>query len=227
MTDTTETRWFKIVTVFGTGIATAAFVANAIYFARIKDGSCNAVTSGEATTLLWINIILAIVIGLHFIWSLWRLIFAREFRQGVSTSVKHYFRGDSSGLISADALHDTRHDYVHNRHHVIHPAIHPGHHGSYAVQNERVAGTGLIPQHSHAHARPGHTYTVGQFYPQSSHFHPTAISHAHGTPVPRRRVVSAPLNTLPPLIPGTGAVISPHVEISSSARATEMAFAQV
>ncbi len=73
-----ESRWFKIVVLIATGFFAGFFIANAIYFNRIMNGSCSAVTKTEATVLFWANIILAIIAGIIFIWVLFRIVWVRR-----------------------------------------------------------------------------------------------------------------------------------------------------
>jgi len=44
---------------------TALFATNAVFFGRIRDGSCNAkISKSEADTLYWVNVVLAVIAGL-------------------------------------------------------------------------------------------------------------------------------------------------------------------
>lgn len=80
MTDSTGEKWFKIVTAVSAGFFAGFSVANAIYYNNIRTRSCNAVSKGEATTMLWVNIILAILSIIIFFWALYLLIFSSEIR---------------------------------------------------------------------------------------------------------------------------------------------------
>lgn len=93
MADTTESRWFKIVVFLLTSIVVGVCIANIVYFNRIRGGTCGAVTHGEATTMLWVNIILLIITAIIWLWSIWRLIFSHDIRQKVT----HYMVSPSSG----------------------------------------------------------------------------------------------------------------------------------
>ena len=78
VSDTTETRWFKIVIVVVTGFVIGISIANIVYYNRIRSGTCNAVTQNEANAMFWINIVILVVASLIFLWALWRLLFTRE-----------------------------------------------------------------------------------------------------------------------------------------------------
>lgn len=83
----TEAVWFKIIVLIVSAVFVGFSIANIVYFNRIRKGNCEEVSEGEATTLLWLNIVMVIIAGIIFIWSLWRLIFSRETRQRVQTTL--------------------------------------------------------------------------------------------------------------------------------------------
>ena len=93
MSDSTESRWFKIIVFIVAAIVVGVTIANIVFFNRIRDGTCNAVTHGQATTMLWVNVILLVIAVIIFLWSLWRLLFTRETRQ----RVKHYIVAPAAG----------------------------------------------------------------------------------------------------------------------------------
>jgi len=91
--DTTESRWFKIVVFLLTSIVVGVSIANIVYYNRIRSGTCGAVSNGEATTMLWISVIVLIIAALIWLWSIWRLFFSRETRE----RVKHVMLDPSAG----------------------------------------------------------------------------------------------------------------------------------
>ena len=94
MTDTTESRWFKIVVFILAAIVVGVSIANIVYFNRIRDGTCQAVSRNSATTMLWVNVILLVIAILVLLWSLWRMIFTSETRE----KVKHYMVAPAEGM---------------------------------------------------------------------------------------------------------------------------------
>ena len=99
--DTTEPRWFKITVFIVSGFFAAFSIANLIYYDRIKkNGGCGSVTQGEATAMFWINLILAIVTLIVFLWALWRIIFSREYRQHMVDQGMTYVSGEGTGLFN-------------------------------------------------------------------------------------------------------------------------------
>lgn len=221
MADTTETRWYKIVTTTAVGFATGAFIANSVYFNRIRTGTCNAMTSGEANVLMWINIILAVVFGLHFLWSAWRLIFAREFRTAASDDVKTYFHGDSTGLIGHHHLDRDHHGAPYSRAQV-NELVHGGNLGTHVHSHVPVRTVSpdyrVIQQVGPSHTHLNSETLKGGRLGTHTHVH----EHTH-TPVttgviPRSRSL--------PLI-RTGTTQSPHIVVAPSSVAAEKAFGQI
>ena len=77
MANTSDSRWFRILSFVITGIFSGVFLANIVYYARLTrcdtSGCNNAVSKGEARSMLYINIFFFIVAFILFIWSLVRL----------------------------------------------------------------------------------------------------------------------------------------------------------
>ena len=99
MVESSGDRWFKITVVISSGFFAGFSIANAIYYNRIRTGACSAITQGEATTLLWINIILAVLAIIIFFWALWLLIFTAEVRTSISNQAVQYAAGNQ-GYVS-------------------------------------------------------------------------------------------------------------------------------
>lgn len=94
--ETSEARWFKIVVFVVSGFFVGFSLANIIYFNRIRrNNGVPGITRGEATSMLWINAILFAISLIVFIWSIFRLIAGREYRQ----RVVQYFQEPSEGFI--------------------------------------------------------------------------------------------------------------------------------
>lgn len=90
----TESRWFKIIIALLSAIIVGITIANIVYFNRIRTGTCNAVNSGQATTMLWVNVILLIISIIVFIWSLWRLFLSGDTRR----NIQHYMLSPEAGM---------------------------------------------------------------------------------------------------------------------------------
>ena len=97
MSDTTESRWFKIVVFLLTSIVVGVSIANIVYFNRIRTGNCQAISHGTAVTMIWVNVILLIIAAIIWLWSIWRLIFSRTTRETFKGKVKHYVVDPTSG----------------------------------------------------------------------------------------------------------------------------------
>lgn len=88
----TESRAFKIVVFIFTGFVLGVTIANVVYFNRLRDSNNalvvnnnnnQAITTGEANVMFWVNMILAIIAGIIFLWSIYRLAFSQETRKRV------------------------------------------------------------------------------------------------------------------------------------------------
>ena len=97
--ETTESRWFKFVVVLASGLATAFFIANAVYYDKIRKGSCSAVTTKEADTMYYINVILAIISVFVFIWGIYRLVASKDYRVYLQDQAAGYVT-NSGGFFS-------------------------------------------------------------------------------------------------------------------------------
>lgn len=80
-----ESFLFKIVTLLGTGFFTGFFIANAIFYFRIKDKPPTGISQKEASNLFWINVILATISGILFLWTFFRFFITPEKRKKIIT----------------------------------------------------------------------------------------------------------------------------------------------
>jgi len=78
--ETTESRWFKIVVVIASGLATAFFITNAVFYDKIRQSSCTAISKDEADVMFYLNVIFAIITGIIFIWGIFRLFTRKDYR---------------------------------------------------------------------------------------------------------------------------------------------------
>lgn len=95
--DTTATKWFKIIVAIATLFFIGFTGANIYYYNKIRSNpsACSAVTKGEATSMLWINIILLIIAIIIFFWAFVTLFTSRELRQQVAG----YFKEEPKGFL--------------------------------------------------------------------------------------------------------------------------------
>ena len=71
-----EITWYKIIVLLTSFMGIAFGITNIAYYNKIRvDDNCKDISSGTATTLLWLNIILVVFSSILFFWSLFRLIF--------------------------------------------------------------------------------------------------------------------------------------------------------
>lgn len=94
--ETTESRWFKIVVFLASGFFFGFFVANAVYYDRIRRGASCSISRNEATTMFWINVVLAIVAIIIFFFSLYKL-FTKDYRESKKKQVLAYLNAPPQG----------------------------------------------------------------------------------------------------------------------------------
>lgn len=103
MTETTESRLFKILVFIGSGFFTGFSLANIIYYNKARAFAARNPTSplshGEATSMLWVNVFLFIFSLILFIWSIWRLLFHREHRTQITQNIGTYLQSPATGIV--------------------------------------------------------------------------------------------------------------------------------
>lgn len=83
---THETIGFFIFTVIIALFFIGFSIANIVYFKRIRDNNsnCSIITTGEATAMLVINVILLIIAIILVIWSLFKSLFPHHYKQSIA-----------------------------------------------------------------------------------------------------------------------------------------------
>ena len=73
----TEFTFYKALVLLTSAAGIGFGITNIVYYNKIRlKNNCGEISSGEATTLIWLNIILVILAAILFFWSLFRLIFS-------------------------------------------------------------------------------------------------------------------------------------------------------
>ena len=87
----TEAIWFRIISVILVGLFLALFIANAVFFDRIRNNpfSCT-VTKTEADWMFWLNVIWAIIAAIFFVWAIIRLFWRESARDEAVAKAKQY-----------------------------------------------------------------------------------------------------------------------------------------
>ena len=87
----TEAIWFRIISVIIIGLFLILFIANAVFFDRIRKQpfSCT-VTKSEADWMFWLNVIWAIIAAIFFVWAIVRLFWRETARDEAAEKVKQY-----------------------------------------------------------------------------------------------------------------------------------------
>lgn len=89
-----EFTWYKAIVLITAAMAIGFGILNIVYFNRLRlSNNTSEVTTSEANTALWLNIILVIFAGILFFWSLFRLIFSHKGEKNVvHTTVNNNIR---------------------------------------------------------------------------------------------------------------------------------------
>ena len=69
---------FNIATMLITGFMFGVSISNSVYYARISERPSEAMGTSAARAMMGINIVLAVLAGLIFIWSSYKLLVANE-----------------------------------------------------------------------------------------------------------------------------------------------------
>jgi hypothetical protein len=85
-----ESNWFRVITLIGAGFGAGFFITNAVYWDRIRNNPCNAISASEANTMRWISIIFAVIFFIIAFWALIRLIWHPNARAAKVAAVKQY-----------------------------------------------------------------------------------------------------------------------------------------
>jgi hypothetical protein len=70
---TTEDLWFRIIIIIALIAFLVLFIANAVYYNKLKNGNCTAVSNSQANMMFWLNLIWAIIVGIVLIWAIVRI----------------------------------------------------------------------------------------------------------------------------------------------------------
>ena len=95
---TTETRWFKAVTLILSLFFIIYTAINIAYYNRIRSNpsQCSVISRGQATGMIWLNVIILIISIILLFWSIITLIFTRQSRQQVVS----YLQSPSTGFVN-------------------------------------------------------------------------------------------------------------------------------
>lgn len=70
---TTEDLWFRIIIIFVLILFIALFIINAIWWNKVKNSNCVNLSTSQANTMMWLNIIWAVIAGIILIWAIVRI----------------------------------------------------------------------------------------------------------------------------------------------------------
>jgi len=98
-----ETIWFRIFALVATAIIAGYSVANIVYYNRIRHATTVnvMVTHAEATSMMWMSILVFIVAAILFIWSLVRIILGQRTRDHLVHKIRTFADSDESVVVAA------------------------------------------------------------------------------------------------------------------------------
>jgi NADH:ubiquinone oxidoreductase subunit 5 (subunit L)/multisubunit Na+/H+ antiporter MnhA subunit len=83
-----EPIWLKIVVIFVAAVTIGITIANLIYFNKLRNGSCKEISTGTATTMFWVNIVLLVLSIIIFLLAIWKIISPGKCPEEISTQPK-------------------------------------------------------------------------------------------------------------------------------------------
>ncbi len=70
--------WFNVIVIIVAAATIGLSIANIVYYNRIKNNTCGAVSNNEANTMLWLNIVMIVLAAILFLWGIANLIFTSK-----------------------------------------------------------------------------------------------------------------------------------------------------
>lgn len=80
--------WFRITVAALSFIIVVTSIVNLIYYSNAAGGNCQGISSGFATFMLWLNIIMLIVAVAVFFWSMVVIFTTKKDRQDLAAKAK-------------------------------------------------------------------------------------------------------------------------------------------
>lgn len=99
-TVSTESRGFILITIVGSGAGLALTITNAVYYSQARN-NCQSISSTAANTMMWLNIILAVIFGITLIWAFYRLVVHPDLRKELGKKTGEYFAGTPDQPLTA------------------------------------------------------------------------------------------------------------------------------
>ncbi len=111
---------FNIATMLITGFMFGVSISNSVYFSRISSRPSEAMGRSSAQAMLGINIVLAILCGLIFLWSSYKLVVSNEDKYNTMTryvdsakkQMKHLRKKATMSLNEIDMIETTDDEFT-------------------------------------------------------------------------------------------------------------------
>lgn len=82
----TESRWFKVLVVVVAAVSIVLFAYYTWTYNKLRTSTNSPISSSEATTLMWLSIVMLVLASIVFIWGIWRLFVAKGYREYLVSS---------------------------------------------------------------------------------------------------------------------------------------------
>lgn len=99
----TESRGFLLLTTVASAAGLGLTITNAVYYSRARN-NCSSISNNAANVMMWLNIILAVILGIIFIVSLYRLVVHPDLRKELSRQSSEYLAGKPQGPVTSDRV---------------------------------------------------------------------------------------------------------------------------
>ena len=91
-TISTASRGFLIGALIASSAGVALTITNAVYYSKARN-NCKSISSTSADVLMWLNIILAVIFGIIFVWTIYHLVVHPDLRKELSNKASDYLAG--------------------------------------------------------------------------------------------------------------------------------------
>jgi hypothetical protein len=96
-TISTSSRGFLIGSLVASAAGVGLTITNAVYYSKARN-NCNSITNTSANVLMWLNIILAVIFGIIFIWTIYHLVVHPDLRKEISNKPTDYISAKKAQL---------------------------------------------------------------------------------------------------------------------------------
>lgn len=107
MAYSSETLWFRIIVFIISTFFVGFSIANIVYYNRLRRDNCIAITSGEATVMFWLNLILLVFGALVWFWAIIKLLFNKSKRTKYYNNISDKLTDENYDLFNTNNVNNT------------------------------------------------------------------------------------------------------------------------